>query len=119
MPRKPLGRDTFIIRRAELVWSESAAAFYRDWDNSVDIVVEDAQVQPFRLAEKLNFEITKEREFSRTAMRFFAPADIDVDPNDKIIYRDQEYEVFGHLGVWTGFRGTADHVAFLARRREG
>lgn len=114
-----LGKDTFVVRRAPLVTNPRDNTQYRDWDNATDTLVTNAQVQPFLLSEKLNFEITKEREFARTGIRFFAPADTDVQHTDRIIYRGEQYDVLGHDGDWTNFRGKVDHVAFIARRREG
>ncbi len=119
VPTRPLGNDEFTRIRAPLVWSDTAKAYYRDWDNATETTISGCSVQPFRLAEKLNFEINKEREFSRTGLRFFAPAGTDIDADDRIIYRGREYAVFGHHGDWTDFDGTVNHVAFLARRREG
>lgn len=117
--RKPLGNDTFVRVRAPLVQNDRDGTYYRDWDNAEELTVNFAMVQPFRLAEKLNFEINKEREFARTGMRFFAPPETEVLSTDRIIYRGEEYEVFGHEGVWTDFTGREDHIAFLGRRREG
>jgi hypothetical protein len=118
MPRR-LGQDEFIIRRAPLVTNPRDNTEYRDWDNATDTLVIYAQVQPFLLSEKLNFEITKEREFVRAGMRFFAPVGTDIRHTDRVIYLDDEYEVFGLDAPWTNFRGRLDHVAFIARRREG
>lgn len=119
LKRRALGRDEFTILRAQLVQDDRDGSFYRDWDNATSVHVTGAMVQPFRLAEKLNFEIHKEREYARTAMRFFAPPDTDIQSTDRVIYREESYEVFGHLGVWTDFTGRIDHVAFIGRRREG
>lgn len=117
--RLRLGNDSFTIIRAQLVENPRDGSLNRDWDNAEEIVIEGAQVQPFRLAEKLNFEIQKEREFARTAIRFFAPPGTVVLSTDRIRYRGEIYEVFGHDGNWTDFRGREDHVAFIARRQEG
>lgn len=114
-----LGKDSFIIRRADLVTNPRDNTEYRDWNNATETLIENAQVQPFLLSEKLNFEITKEREFARQGQRFFAPAGTDIRHTDRIIYRGDEYEVFGELAVWTNFKGQDDHVAFIARIREG
>lgn len=117
--RRTLGRDSFIRRRAQLVKNPRDNTYYRDWENAEDTLIEGCMIQPFRLAEKLNYEINTEREFSRTGIRIFAPAGTSIEANDRIIYLGVEYSVFGHLGVWTNFRGEVDHVAFLARIREG
>jgi len=119
MPRLFLGNDSFIRKRAPLVQNPRDNTWYRDWDNATELLITNCMVQPFRLSEKLNFEITVEREFSRTVMRFFCPADTDIESTDRIIYLGKEYTVFGHLGQWFNFRGELNHVAFLARRREG
>jgi hypothetical protein len=118
MARK-LGSSTFTIVSAPLVLNPLDNTSYRDWQNATQVVVKNASVQPFRMAEKLNLEINKEREFSRTGLRFFAPPGIRVDANDRIVYDNEEYSVFGHLGIWKDRRGREHHVEFLARRREG
>lgn len=120
MPKRSrLGNDTFTILRAPLVEDPRDGSKRRDWDNAEEIIVKYAMVQPFRLAEKLNFEISREREFARTAIRFFAPPGTVVHSTDRVMYRGDEYEVFGHDGNWVDFTGKEDHVAFIGRRQEG
>lgn len=114
----PLGKDTFTILRASLVEDPSDGSWYRDWTNAEEIVVENAKVNPFQLAEKLNFEINAEREYARTGMKFFAPP-TEVFSTDRILYRGEVYTVFGHPQTWTDFEGNDDHTEFVAQLKEG
>jgi hypothetical protein len=116
---RPLGQQSFIRRRAPLVTNPRDNTAYRDWDNAVDTVITNCSIQPYRLSEKLNFEITVEREFSRTSMRFFCPPETDIESTDRILYDGHEYDVLGHEGAWFDLHGNRHHVAFIGRRREG
>jgi hypothetical protein len=76
-------------------------------------------VEPFPLAEKLNHEENRDREFSRTAFRVYMPADTDVLRTDRLVIDGLECDVFGHPGPWFDFKGIKNHVAVIARIREG
>lgn len=117
----PLGNDTYTILRAPLVVDARDNTSYRDWDNAVEIVVTGAKVNPFQLAEKLNFEINSEREYARTGMKFFGPPNEDELPEstDRILFRDQEWSVFGVPLMWTDFEGELDHIEFVAQLKVG
>lgn len=117
MPR--LGSDSFVIQRAPLLIDPRDGSSYRDWNNPVQTTVRDANVQPFMMAEKLNFEENRDREFSRTAIRVYAPPGTDVESTDRIVYNSRTYDVFGTPGDWHRFSGLKNHVAFIARIREG
>lgn len=115
----PLGSDSFTIVRAELVEDPSDGSKYRDWDNATEIEVTEAKVNPFKLAEKLNYEATAGREFARTGLKFFAPAGTVVEETDRIIYRGETFTVFGHPQEWTDFDGVPSHVEFVCQIRSG
>lgn len=114
-----LGSETFEILRAPLVVDPVDGSSYRDWNNPVHITVVDANIQPFMMAEKLNFEETRDREFARTALRFYCPPGTRVEATDRIFYNGETYEVFGHDGVWHRFSGAEHHVQFIGQRKEG
>lgn len=116
---RPLGSDTFTILRAPLVTDPRDGSLYRDWDNPTETVVTDSNVQPFPLAEKLNFEDNRDREFARTAVRIFAPPGTDVEPTDRILFNGLTYDVFGHAGPWRRFSGQERYVQIILRVREG
>lgn len=118
MPR-PLGSDTITILRAPLVVDPVDNSSYRDWDTAVSTPVYRCSVQPFPMAEKLNFEENRSREFSRTAIRIWCPPGTRFEPTDRILYMGETYDVFGHQGVWHRFRGQEHHVQIIARLREG
>ena|SRR5688572_12361482 len=114
-----LGRDSFTVVRAPLVTDVRDNTQYRDWDNATSTVVTKAKVNPFELAEKLNFEINSEREYSRTGLKFYAPAGTSVEYTDRIEYQGRTYAVFGEPQVWTDFEGVQHHVEFVAQLRRG
>lgn len=76
-------------------------------------------VEPFPLAEKLNFEDHRNREFARTARRFYMPFGTDVEYTDRLIFDGKLYDVFGHPGQWFDFDGKENHVAVIGQIREG
>lgn len=114
-----LGQDQFTVIRAPLVQSPRDGSFYRDWENATHTLVLNANIQPFKLSEKLEKEDDQGREFGKSGRRFFAPPNTDVQYTDRILYLHEVYDVLGHPGYWTNFRGEVDHVAFIAQRREG
>ena len=71
------------------------------------------------MAEKLNFEDNRDREFARTALRVFAPPGTRVEQTDRIVFDGDTYDVFGHDGPWRRFSGQERYVQFIMRRREG
>lgn len=118
-PTRPLGNQSIVRRRAPLTANSRDGSLERDWANAVETTITQCNVQPFKLAEKLNFEDNREREFTRSALRVYAPAGTDVDPDDIIVYRGKQYDVFGFSGEWFDFDAVAHHVAFIIRLREG
>ncbi len=116
----PLGNDEYVVVRAELVEDSRDGTLYRDWANATRTTVTAAKVNPFQLAEKLNFEINAEREYTRTGLKFFAPpGSLMPEATDRIEYRDKTYSVFGHPMMWTDFEGNDHHIEFVAQLKEG
>lgn len=76
-------------------------------------------VEPFPLAEKLNFEDNRDREYSRTARRFYMPATTSLEYTDQLIFDGKTYDIFGHPGDWFDFSGDKNHIAVIGRIREG
>lgn len=116
---RPLGNQTIVIQRAPLVASGRDGTLQRSWSTATETTVTRCNVQPFRLAEKLNFEDNRDREFARSALRVFAPAGTDIEHTDRVVYRGNTYDVFGFNGEWFDLDGNAHHVAFVIRLREG
>jgi hypothetical protein len=116
---RPLGNDTITVQRAALLTDPRDGSKYRDWDNAVETVVGNCNVQPFPLAEKLNLEENRDREFARTAIRIFAPPGTRFEVTDRIVFEDNIYDVFGHHGTWRRFSGLERYVQVIARVREG
>lgn len=116
---RPLGADTITIVRAPLLTDPQDGSEYRDWLNPVSITVTQCNVQPFPMAEKLNFEFNLDREFTRTAIRVFAPPGTRFEPQDRIEFDGETYEVFGHDGPWRRLNGLERYVQVIARVKEG
>src|SRR5688500_2133021 len=108
----PLGNDTFTILRAPKVDSPRGTSQFYDWDSAVETVITEAKVNPYKLAEKLSFEVTgaHERQLAGSGLKNYAPPGTDVRHDDRIVYRNQTYTVFGHAGIWTDFEGNESHV---------
>lgn len=116
----PIGSETIVIQRAPWITNPRDGTRRRDWANPVNTTVEGCSVQPFLLAEKLNFEVNAEREYARTGMRVWAPAgSLEPESSDRIQWRGRTYEVFGHASPWYDLEGQEDHVAFVMQLREG
>lgn len=76
-------------------------------------------VEPYPLAEKLNVEDNRDREYVRTALRVYAPKDSDVEYTDRFLYRGILFDAFGDPNEWNHFDGSVNHVTFIMRRRKG
>lgn len=118
-PTRPLGGNTIIIVRAELVTDPRDNSLYRDWLNATETPVPKCMVEPYPLAEKLNIEDDRDREYMRGALRVYAPKTIDVEYTDRVRFNGKLYSVFGDENNWYHFDGTLNHVAFILRRRNG
>ncbi len=113
-----LGEQTIITLDAPLVQGRTGA-FYRDWDAAVQTVIPGCSVQPFILAEKLNYTNDSEREFTKNSWRVYAPPDAVVSPEARVIYQGVEHDVQGIPGDWVDLDGVKNHKAFLIRERRG
>ena len=116
----PLGQETIVVENAPLVTGRTGALI-RDWDNAAQTVISECMIQPFILADKLNYTNDGEREFTKNSFRVFAPpgtASI-VQPESRILWRGVTYEVQGIPGKWFDFDSTEVYVAFLIRDRRG
>lgn len=116
---RPLGREIITILRAPLVTSTRDNSQSRDWNNAVQIVIRNCNVQSFIMSEKLEAEETKEREAIRELIKVWAPAGSDVLYTDRFLWRGDEYEVHGRIGRWDHIMGPENHRDFLGRRRLG
>lgn len=120
MPTRSIGTETIIRLRAPLVISErDNTTEYRDWDNAVETEFNNVMVQPFKMAEKLNFEDEVGREFVRTAFRFIMLGEQDFLYSDHILWNGYELLIFGHPQKWRRFNGELKYSGFIARIQEG
>jgi len=76
-------------------------------------------IEPFPLAEKLNFEINQDREFSQSAIRVYAPADTDIIYTDRLEHDGYIWQVLGHPGLWFDFKNNRHHKAVIAQIKQG
>lgn len=111
------GRRTIIIVRAELI--DDGGGSVRDWENATETEVKFCNIQPFIMSEKLQVEDNRDREFSRTGFRIWAPVNTDVLHTDRIKFDDHVHESLGQAGVWTTLTGKYHHVDILCRRYIG
>lgn len=120
---RSLGRDTVtLITPAVQTDPVDNTTWYDYGVAATRTDIKNCSVQPFLLAEKLQFEITAERTFARSTLRVFAPSTAltrNIQPNDRVIFDGLTYEVFGHVGRWSNIGSQPDHVAFIIMLREG
>ena len=115
-----VGNATITLLRAPLVKDPRTGQMVRDWKNPQRFTVTGCSVQAFPLAEKLNYEIMDSREYARSSVRVYAPADAPLpEPTDRFEYRGKSYEVFGYPAEWLDLEEVLDHIAFVGRIREG
>lgn len=121
MPR-PLGRDTITILKPTITIDPVDNTELIDFTTPTEIVVPFCFVQPFLPADKLQFEITSDRDYSRATWVAFAPSTPDtreIEPHDRIEFDGDTYEVFGKVGAWRRFNGSNHHVQIILQTREG
>ncbi len=118
-PTRPLGGNTIIILRANLLTDPRDNSQYRDWPHATETTVTGCMVEPYPLAEKLNVEDMRDREFVRTALRVYAPKTTDVVYTDRVLFNGILYKLFGDGNDWFHLDGTKNHVAFIIRRSHG
>lgn len=120
------GPDVIYIIRAPLTLDSRDNSYYRDWANSTETEYNNCLVEPYRMAEKLNAEDLVDREFMQSAIRVFAPPDVDVlytdrlrvfSPNDD--YAGIEFQVLGLPGRWHDFDGKRVYKGIIAQVRLG
>ena len=115
-----LGNAVVTLLRAPLVKDTRSGQLVRDWPNAAQYVITGCSVQAFPLAEKLNVEVSDNREFARSSVRVYAPAGSEVpEPTDRFVYRGREYEIFGFAAEWSDLEERLDHVAYVGRIRRG
>lgn len=121
MPR-PLGNDTITILKPTLITDAVDNTSYWDFSNPTEITVENCSVQPFLPADKLAYEETRERDYSRSIWVVYAPSTEDtrgILPHDRVRFLGEVYEVFGEVGAWRRFHAKPHHVQIMLQRREG
>src|SRR5678809_1678454 len=106
-----LGKNTITRIRAPLLTDTVDNSQWRDWSSAEQTQITNCMVEPFPLSEKLNFEDGRNREFSQSAVRVYCPAGTDIVYTDRLIIRDEEYNILGHPGKWYDFKGKIEHVA--------
>lgn len=116
---RPLGANVVVIKRAPLALDTRDNSLWRDWDNATFTTVRFCLVEPFPLAEKLNFEINRDREFSQSAVRIYMPPETDCIYTDRIEYDGYTWNVLGHPAKWIQFDATPEHLAVIAQIRHG
>ncbi|OXM99880.1 hypothetical protein [Bifidobacterium vansinderenii] len=97
--------DTVSVFRAPLV--EDRGAQIRDWNHATSHDIGGCSVQPANTSLMLD----QPRE-TNTVIRFtaFLPPDADVEPGDKIIYRNREYAIDGEPFHWPSATGNLDYT---------
>lgn len=119
MSTKPLGLNVIYIIRAPLVKDTRDNSFYRDWSNATETEIRNCMVEPYPMAEKLNLEENREREFVQSAVRMFVPPETDVVYTDRVRFDDELFQVLGHPFTWFDFRAKRVWKAVIAQFRAG
>lgn len=116
----PLGAETLTVLEAPFATSPRDNSKFRDWDNAIEHVLIQCNVQPFIMSEKLSAGSDADREFLKTAYRVWAPIG-DYVPKyvDRAIWRGVEYELLSDAHIWSEMLGPDHHMDFLLRIREG
>ena len=114
-----LGKNVVTRKRAALETDPRDNSQWRDWDNAVETDITDCMVEPFPLAEKLNFEDARDREFGQSAVRIYCPPGTDFVYTDRVLIDGYEYSILGHPGTWYDFKAKKHHVALIAQLRQG
>lgn len=95
--------ESVEVFRAEIV--QETYTRKRDWGNAVRVWSGPADVQPDRIFE----ERSPERETAQERLMAYLPYGADVQSADRILYRDQWYEVDGPPLEWP--HGSLRHTA--------
>jgi hypothetical protein len=115
-------RDTITIIRAARV--DERGDEILDWDDTDEWDIGGCSVQPMATEEvKFTGSAASEGGTARSAIvtrwKVYAPADADVEPLDRVRYRDVEYDVEGQVQDWSSPTGALDHTAFELRHVDG
>lgn len=119
---RPLGNDTIYIQTPTLVVDDADNTTYYDFEDPTEVEVPFCSVQPFKPSDKLQFEITAERDYARATWRVYAPPTAEVmalEPHDRIRFDGRVYEVYGEVGLWRRLNGVRHHVQIILQTREG
>lgn len=119
---RDLGNDTITLKVPTEVLNTRDNSTYIDHDNTTLVVVPKCNVQPFLIAEKLQEEVTVERDYARTTWRVWAPSTPEVlalQKHDRVEFEGVEYEVYGFLGSWRRLTGANHHTQFIMELRSG
>jgi|SRR6476646_176423 len=119
MANKILGKNMVVIKRAPLVRDPRDNSLYRDWSRATLTEVTECMIEPFPMAEKLNIEDNRDREYSKSAERVYMPAGTDVVYTDHLIFQGKEWSVLGYPGVWYDLQGNMRYVSVIAVIRQG
>lgn len=117
---RPLGNDTITIVKPTVTVDPSDNTTILGFSPpDEEIVVPRCMVQPYVAAQ---VEDVINRDFVRATWRVWAPITDDVlsiEPHDRIVFQEQEYEIFGVVGTWRFFSGTQRHAQFTIQLRKG
>lgn len=114
-----LGNTTITRKRAPLVVSTRDNSKTRSWATATLTSIKGCMVEPFLLSNQLIQENDAAREYASNYLRVWAPAGTDILYTDHVIYRGEEWEVWGRVTPWYDFDDVLSHVNFLLRKREG
>lgn len=120
MPTRPLGNDTITIRVPTIVIDPDDGTHQYIFADGA--TVRNCSIQPFVMSNKLQSEVTVERESTTTYFRAYLPVNIHtlaIEYTYRIVFAGNEYEVQAVPGEWRHFSGKKSHVAFLLKRRIG
>lgn len=95
-----------------------------DWDSADEWDIEGCTLQPMA-TEEVRFTGSVETEGGTarravvTRWKVFGPYDADLDPQDRVRYRDVEYDVEGQVQRWPSPTGALEHMECQIRRVDG
>lgn len=115
-----LGNDTIYIQRATTNTDTVDNTQYYTFGDEIE--VKYCSVQPFLPSDKLQYEVTAERDYARSTWRVYAPPTDDIlalRPRDRVRFETRVYEVFGEVGAWRDRSGTRHHAQIILQTREG
>ena len=118
----PLGNDTITLLKPTATTDTRDNTLYWSFTSPTEVVVNGCSVQPFLPSDKLQFEVTIDRDYSRSTWRVYAPPTTDVmavKAHDRISFAGDEYEVFGNPGTWRNRHGVLHHVQIIIQVRLG